>query len=197
MPFYGPKRRGMNLFLLALILCATGENYNHSTEISQLRKKVRDLLYSNHNLSSSCIAFWSISCSCGCKKKKALCVLLWWITPCCAERGYKMVALNRSACSLILKIWQKTWHLLSMFPIHFQTEKNLDVTIYCLNLPVIHKRSKAINGAGKRKQVLSSWLQQFNWFGDHFPLKWVNSVWWKHQSSSWREIFDRDRWSEE
>lgn len=39
MPFYGPKRRGMNLFLLALILCATGENYNHSTEISQLRKK--------------------------------------------------------------------------------------------------------------------------------------------------------------
>lgn len=74
MPFYGPKRRGMNLFLLALILCATGENYNHSTEISQLRKKVRDLLYSNHNLSSSCIAFWSISCSCGCKKKKKHCV---------------------------------------------------------------------------------------------------------------------------
>lgn len=31
------------------------------------RKEARDLFYSNRNLSCSCIAFWSVSCSCGCR----------------------------------------------------------------------------------------------------------------------------------
>lgn len=77
---------------------------------------MRDLLLSNHNLSCSCTAFWSVSCSCGCRNG-ALCSP----SPCRAERRYKMAALCGSPFSEDLS--ENLTFTVDALDFRFQTEK--------------------------------------------------------------------------